>query len=105
VSEINLYDFPLHYNEPGLQCSFGGAFEKLVNFSLSLLADLLMSTFLAHRARDILDLNRIFVDRRPAQISPRAALSAFPGHGIQCNAELNRLPSPLDKALRVASPE
>jgi hypothetical protein len=61
---------PLDYNEPGPQFSFGGAFEKLVDLFLSLLANLLVSTFLTHRARDILDLDRIFVDRRPAQISP-----------------------------------
>jgi hypothetical protein len=71
----------LEHHQAGFELSFGGAFEKLIDLFLSLLAELLMSTLMAYRARDILDLNRIFVDRRPAQISPRAALSAFPRHG------------------------
>ena len=91
MSEIRSLRLPLHYDEAGLQFSFGGAFEKLVDLFLSLLPDLFISTLMAYRARDILDLNRIFVDSRPAQIKPRAALWAFPRHGIQCSALL-RLP-------------
>ena len=74
---------PLHHDQAGLEFSFGGAVEKLIDLFLSLLADLLMSTFMAYRARDILDVHPIFVDRCAPQISLRAALSAFPGHGIQ----------------------
>jgi hypothetical protein len=48
---------PLHDDQAGLEFSFGAAVEKLIDLFLSLLADLLMSTIMAYRARDILDLH------------------------------------------------
>jgi hypothetical protein len=47
----------LHHDYAGFELSFGGAFEKLVNPFLSLLDDLLIATFMAYRARDILDFH------------------------------------------------
>ena len=70
----------LHHDYTGLEFSFSHAFKKLVNFFLNLLTNLLQSTFLAYRARDILDFNELGLHCRSAQISPRAALSALPWH-------------------------
>jgi hypothetical protein len=54
----------LHHDYPGLEFSFGRAFQKLVNFFLNLLTDLLLSTFLTYGARDILDFNEVGLYRR-----------------------------------------
>jgi hypothetical protein len=67
----------LHHDYAGFEFSFGRAFEKLINFFLNLLTDLLLSTFLAYRAGDILDFNEVGLHCRSAQISPRAALWAI----------------------------
>jgi hypothetical protein len=48
----------------GFKLSFGSAFEKLVDFFLNLLTDLLLSTFLTCDARDILDFNELGLYRR-----------------------------------------
>ena len=49
----------LHHDDAGFEFSFGGAFKKLINACLNPLTDLLLSTFLAHRAGDILDFNEV----------------------------------------------
>lgn len=72
----------LDHHYMAFEFSFGRAFDKLINFFLNLLADLLVSTFLAYPARDILDLNKVGLHDRSAQISPRCALWAFPWHGF-----------------------
>ena len=54
----------LHHDYAGLEFSFGRAFEKLVNFFLNLLTDLLLSTFLTYGARDVLDFNEVGLYRR-----------------------------------------
>jgi hypothetical protein len=54
----------LHHDYPGLEFSFGRAYQKLVNFFLNLLTDLLLSTFLAYGAGDILDFNEVGLYRR-----------------------------------------
>ena len=64
----------LHHDHAGLEFSFGRAFEKLVNSILNLLTDLLLPTFLAYNARNILDFNQVGLHSRSAQIGPRAAL-------------------------------
>jgi len=64
----------LHHDYAGVEFSFGRAFEKLVNFSLNLLTDLLLSTFLTYSAGDIFDFNQVGLHCRSAQIGPRAAL-------------------------------
>ena len=72
----------LHHDYAGLEFSFGRAFEKLVNFSLNLLTDLLLFTFLAYSAGDIVDFNKIRLHFRSTQVSLRAALWAFTRHRI-----------------------
>jgi hypothetical protein len=47
----------LHDDHAGFELSFGRAFEQLIDFFLHLLADLLLSTFLAYRAGNILDFH------------------------------------------------
>jgi hypothetical protein len=74
----------LHYDRVGFEFSFGRALKKLINFFLNLLTDLLLSTFLASRAGDILDFKELSLHCRSGRISPRAALWAFPGHSVQC---------------------
>jgi hypothetical protein len=49
----------LHHDYAGLEFSFGRTFEKLVDLFLNLLTDLLLSTFVAHSAGDILDFNEV----------------------------------------------
>jgi hypothetical protein len=71
----------LHYDQPAFEFSFGGSFEELVYFLLHLLPDLLPSAFLAYRAWDILDVDKVGLQYRSAEIGPRAALSAFSWHG------------------------
>ncbi len=48
---------PYITTERDFSFSFGGAFKKLVDLLLRLLADLLIVTFMANRARDIMDLH------------------------------------------------
>jgi hypothetical protein len=59
LSDVWMIATQLHHDYTGLEFSFGRAFKKVVNFSLNLLADLLLSTFLAYRAGDILDFNEV----------------------------------------------
>jgi hypothetical protein len=54
----------LHHDQAGFEFSLGGAFKKLINFLLNLVTDLLLSTFLAYRAGDILDFNELGLDCR-----------------------------------------
>jgi hypothetical protein len=75
----------LHHDYAGLEFSFGRTFEKLVDLFLNLLTDLLLSTFLAYSAGDILNFNEVRLHFRSAQVSPRAALWAFIRHGIYRN--------------------
>jgi hypothetical protein len=75
----------LHHDYAGFEFSFGRAFEKLINFFLNLLTDLLLSTFLAYRAGDILDFNEVGLHCRSAQISPRADCGHFPGTGFNAS--------------------
>jgi hypothetical protein len=49
----------LHHDQTRFEFSFGGAFKKLINLLLDLVTDLLLSTFLAYRAGDILDFNEV----------------------------------------------
>jgi hypothetical protein len=63
----------LHDDYSSLEFSFGRALEKLVDLFLNLLTDLLLSTFLAYSAADILDFNEVRLHFRSAQVSLRAA--------------------------------
>jgi len=56
----------LHHDDAAFEFSFARAFEKLINAFLNPLTDLLLSTFLAYRARDILDFNEVGLHRRSA---------------------------------------
>lgn len=49
----------LHHHHARFELSFGRAFEKLIDFFLNQLSDLLLPTLLAYRARDILDFNEL----------------------------------------------
>jgi hypothetical protein len=49
----------LHHDDAGFEFSFARAFEKLIDAFLNSLTDLLLSTFLAYRAGDILDFNEV----------------------------------------------
>jgi len=49
----------LHHDDAGFEFSFAGAFDKFINALLNPLTDLLLSTFLAYRAGDILDFNQV----------------------------------------------
>lgn len=49
----------LHHDHARFELSFGRAFEKFIDFVLKQLCDLLVSAFLAYRARDILDFNKL----------------------------------------------
>jgi hypothetical protein len=51
----------LHHHHARFEFSFGCAFEKLIDFVLNQLSDLLLPTLLADRARDVLDFNEIGV--------------------------------------------
>jgi hypothetical protein len=88
----------LHHDDAGLEFSFGRTFEKLVDLFLNLLTDLLLSTFLAYRAGDILDFNEVGLHCRSAQISPRAALWTLPWHRTQCKHRLGLVVIELTKA-------
>jgi hypothetical protein len=59
LSDVWMIVTHLHHDYTGLEFSFGRAFKKVVNFLLNLLTDLLLSTFLAYRAGDILDFNEV----------------------------------------------
>jgi hypothetical protein len=54
----------LQHDQAGFEFSFGGAFKELIDFLLNLVTDLLLSTFLAYRAGDILDFNEVGLDCR-----------------------------------------
>jgi len=56
----------LHHDDAGFEFSFARAFEKLINAFLNPLTNLLLSTFLAYSARDILDFNEVGLHRRSA---------------------------------------
>jgi hypothetical protein len=56
----------LHHDYAGLEFSFGRTFEKLVDLFLNLLTNLLLSTFLAYSAGDILDFNEVRLHFRSA---------------------------------------
>jgi hypothetical protein len=64
LANVWMIAMQLHHDYAGLEFSFGRAFEKLVNFFLNLLTDLLLSTFLTYGARDILDFNEVGLYRR-----------------------------------------
>jgi hypothetical protein len=87
----------LHHDDAGLEVSVGRAFEKLVNFFLNLVTDLLLSTFLIYSAGDILDFNEVGLHCRSAQINRRAALWEPPWHRIQRNVDLDSLRSNVQK--------
>jgi hypothetical protein len=57
LADVWLIATHLHHDYASLEFSFGRAFEQLVNLILNLLTDLLLSTFLAYSARNILDFN------------------------------------------------
>jgi hypothetical protein len=59
----------LHHDYAGLEGSFGRAFEKLVNFFLNLVTDLLLSTFMIYSAGDILDFDEVGLHCRSAQMT------------------------------------
>ena len=49
----------LHHDDAAFELSFGRAFEKLIDFFLNQLSDLLVSALPAYGAWDILDRNQI----------------------------------------------
>jgi hypothetical protein len=49
----------LHHGHAGFELTFGRAFEQFIDSFLHLLADLLLSTFLAYHARNILDFHEV----------------------------------------------
>jgi hypothetical protein len=49
----------LHDDHAGFELSFGRTLQQLIDFFLHLLADLLLSTFLAYRAGNILDFHEV----------------------------------------------
>jgi len=63
-----------HYDDTRFQFSFARTFENLINAFLNPLPDLFLSTFLAYRARDILDFNDVCLYCRSADVSLRATL-------------------------------
>jgi len=96
----------LHHDHAFFEFSFGRTFEKLIDFFLKLLTDLLLSTFLAYRAGDILDFYELGLDCRSAPISPWAALWAFPWHRVRFNrfGPLSLLPSIPERAASTTVP-
>jgi len=63
-----------HYDDTRFQFSFARSFESLINAFLNPLPYLCLSTFLAYRARDILDFNDVCLYCRSAYVSLRATL-------------------------------
>jgi hypothetical protein len=49
----------LHHHHAGFELAFGRAFEKLIDFFLVQLSDLLVSTLLTYRAWNILDFDKL----------------------------------------------
>ena len=72
----------LHYDDAAFEFSFGRAVEQLVDFLLNLLTDLLLAAFLANRAGDVLNLDKVGLYRRPGQVHWRSTLWASAGHGL-----------------------
>jgi len=56
----------LHHDDAAFEFSFARAFEKLINAFLNPLTNLLLSTFLAYCATDILDFNEVGLHCRSA---------------------------------------
>jgi hypothetical protein len=54
----------LQYDQAALEFSFSRAFKQLIDFLLDLQPNLFLTALLTNRARDILNLEKVGLDRR-----------------------------------------